>query len=90
MITLEMCLDYIKQYCRNPHNEYAPIVLSDAQIKFLGNLCDGKITNTPRGFGQTMLIRLYCRCLDYYHMMARYDENIKIDDNISFKETVDA
>lgn len=92
MITLDMCLDYIE----NPYNKRSPymfeeikypVTLSEAQKKFLGNLCEGKITDTPRCFGKTFLIKLYCECLDYYMDMAKYDSSLK-DDYISLEEVV--
>mgnify|MGYP003292969143 CR=1 FL=1 len=95
MITLDMCLDYIEHPKRDPHiwgeifkNKY-PVVLSEAQKKFLGNLCEGKITDTPRNFGKTFLIKLYCECLDYYMDMAKYDPSMQ-DDYITLEETIDS
>jgi len=95
MITLDMCLDYIEHPKRDPHiwgeifkNKY-PVVLSEAQKKFLGNLCEGKITDTPRNFGKTFLIKLYCECLDYYMDMAKYDPSIQ-DDYITLEEIIDS
>jgi hypothetical protein len=94
MITLDMCLDYIE----NPYNKRSPymfkeirypVILSEAQKKFLGNLCEGKITDTPRCFGKTFLIKLYCECLDYYTDMAKYDSSLK-DDYISLEEVVNS
>ena len=96
MITLDMCLDYIEHPRRPPHiwgeifkNKY-PVILSEAQKKFLGNLCEGKITDTPRCFGKTFLIKLYCECLDYYTDMVKYDPGIQKDDYISLKEAIDS
>lgn len=95
MITLDMCLDYIE----NPYSKRKPylfkeiqypVVLSEAQKKFLGNLCEGKITSTPRNFGKTFLIKLYCECLDYYNDMTKYESNIKYDDYISLEETINS
>ena len=52
MITLEMCLEYLK----HPKGDWIfkdtypswvqpPIILTEAQEKFLSNLCEGKITD---------------------------------------------
>ena len=92
MITLEMCLDYIehpKKFHIFKDIRY-PVTLSEAQKKFLGNLCEGKITDTPRNFGKTFLIKLYCECLNYYTDMVKYDPNIKKDDYISLEETINS
>ena len=93
MITLDMCLDYIEHpkrgHCMFEEIKY-PVTLSEAQKKFLGNLCEGKITDTPRGFGKTFLIKLYCECLNYYTDMAKYESNIKYDDYISLEETINS
>lgn len=92
MITLEMCLEYIE----HPNKSHIfkdiryPVTLSEAQKKFLGNLCEGKITDTPRNFGKTFLIKLYCECLNYYTDMVKYDPNIKKDDYISLEETINS
>lgn len=94
MITLEMCLEYLK----HPKYEFMfkdtypswlrpPIVLTEAQQKFLGNLCEGKLTNTPRCFGKTLIIKLYCECLDYYTDSIKWAETIP-DDYISLQETI--
>lgn len=92
MITLDMCLDYIE----NPYNKRNPymfkeirypVILSEAQKKFLSNLCEGKITDTPRCFGKTFLIKLYCECLDYYTDVAKYYPSIP-DDYITLEETI--
>ena len=88
MITIKMVLKYIKEHKRNPHNENAPVCLTNPQIKFLENLCAGKITSTPRLFGKTWLIKMYCDCLDYYHDMEKYDDTIEVDKVISLKETM--
>ena len=96
MITLEMCLDYIKQPFVGKRLPYLfkeiqyPVTLSDAQKKFLKNLCEGKITDTPRNFGKTFVIKLYCECLDYYTDMVKYDSSIEKDDYISLSETINA
>lgn len=97
MITLEMCLEYLKHPKRNfmlkdtyPSWLQPPIELTKAQEKFLGNLCEGKLTDTPRGFGKTFIIKLYCECLDYYMDMVKYDPNIKKDDYISLEETINS
>ena len=93
MITLEMCLDYIKHPKRKPYMfkeiKY-PVELTETQKKFLGNLCEGKLTSTPRIFGKTFIIKLYCECLDYYTDMAQYETNIKYDDYISLEETINS
>lgn len=89
MITIEMVLRYIKEHKHNPHNENAPVCLTNPQIKFLENLCAGKITSTPRNFGKTWLIKMYCDCLNYYHDMEKYDDTIEVDDTISLKQTMD-
>lgn len=89
MITIEMVLKYIKEHKHNPHNKNAPVCLTNPQIKFLENLCTGKITSVPRMFGKTWLIKMYCDCLDYYHDMEKYDDSIKVDKTISLKETME-
>lgn len=89
MITIDMVLSYIYTHKHNPHNEDQPVFLTRPQVKFLENLCVGKITSTPRNFGKTWLIKMYCDALDYYHDMEKYDDNIKADDIISLKETMD-
>ena len=53
-------------------------------------MCEGKITDTPRNFGKTFLIKLYCECLNYYTDMVKYDPNIKKDDYISLEETINS
>ena len=88
MITIDMVLKYIREHKRNPHNEALPVCLTNPQIKFLENLCEGKITSTPRNFGKTLLIKMYCDCLDYYHDMEKYEDDIKSDETISLKETM--
>ena len=52
MITLDMWLDYIekKVFTKSGKLIYQ---LTPAQKKFLGNLCEGKLTDTPRNFGKT-------------------------------------
>jgi hypothetical protein len=89
MITIDMVLKYIKEHKRNPHNEALPVCLTNPQIKFLENLCAGKITSTPRLFGTTWLIKMYCDCLDYYHYIERYDDSVQADETISLKETME-
>ena len=91
MITLEMCLDYLENHRRpfmfadtlQPH-----IQLTKSQKKFLKNLCDGKLTDTPRCFGKTFIIKLYCECLDYYVDVVKYGEAVA-DDYISLNEFMD-
>lgn len=92
MITLDMCLDYIENPKVIPcifKNIKYPVTLSDAQKKFLSNLCEGKITDTPRNFGKTFIIKLYCECLNYYTDIAKYDSSIP-DDYITLEETIDS
>ena len=89
MITIDMVLNYINTYKRNPHNENFPVCLTNPQIKFLENLCAGKITSTPRNFGKTWLIKMYCDALDFYHDMEKYEDYIQADEVISLKETMD-
>ena len=83
MITLEMCLDYIenKMFTKSGKIIYP---LTPAQKKFLGNLCEGKLTNAPRNFGKTFLIELYAECLNYYIDQVKY--TIAADDYISLYE----
>ena len=81
MITLDMCLDYIR------NKEYGT-ELTKAQKRFLSNLCEGKLTNTPRNFGKTFVINLYAKCLDYYTDSIKWKE-VDADDYISLKETID-
>ena len=85
MITLDMCLDYIKKYGEHPHHKGWPVELLPAQKKFLANLCDGKLTNTPRCFGKTFVINLYCQALDYYTDAIKWGET-EADDYISLSE----
>lgn len=93
MITLEMCLDYIQHHRREPYifaeTMYDSIELTKVQKKFLKNLCEGKITDTPRVFGKTFIIKLYCECLDYYTDMVKYNPSIKKDDYISLTEAAE-
>jgi hypothetical protein len=89
MITIDMVMNYINTYKRNPHNEKHPVCLTNPQIKFLENLCAGKITSTPRNFGKTWLIKMYCDALDFYHDIEKYEDYIKADEVISMKETMD-
>lgn len=91
MITLEMCLDYIEHH-RIPSMSAdmfrTPIQLTKSQKKFLKNLCEGKLTDTPRCFGKTFIIKLYCECLDYYSNVVKYGE-ATADDYISLNEFMD-
>lgn len=64
-----------------------PIILTEPQKKFLKNLCEGKLTDTPRCFGKTFVIKLYCECLDYYTDSIKWYE-VKPDDYISLDEAV--
>lgn len=81
MITLEMCLDYIDAH-------HCTIQLTKSQKKFLKNLCEGKLTDTPRCFGKTFIIKLYCECLDYYSDNLKYGLAVA-DDYISLNEFMD-
>lgn len=83
MITLEMCLDYIENKLFTASGERI-YPLTPAQKKFLGNLCEGKLTDTPRNFGKTFLIELYAECLNYYVDQVKY--TIQADDYISLYE----
>lgn len=83
MITQDMCLDYINKYCRD--NVGRPIELFPAQKRFLANLCAGKLTNTPRCFGKTFVIDLYCKALDYYTDAIKWGE-AEADDYIYLSE----
>lgn len=85
MITLDMCLNYIQKHCKSPYFKNVPIELSPAQKKFLGNLCEGKLTDTPRCFGKTFVIDLYGKCLNYYTDSIKWG-GAKADDYISLKE----
>lgn len=82
MITLDMCLDYINKH---HHGQVFPIELFPAQKRFLANLCEGKLTNTPRCFGKTFIIDLYCNALDYYTDSIKWGET-EADDYISLSE----
>lgn len=86
MITLDMCLDYIedKLFTQSGKRIYT---LTSAQKKFIGNLCEGKLTDTPRNFGKTFLIELYAECLNHYVDEVKYTE--KADDYISLYEMFD-
>lgn len=91
MITLEMCLDYI-EHSRIP-SMFADmfrtsIQLTKSQKKFLKNLCEGKLTDTPRCFGKTFIIKLYCECLNYYSDAIKYGGAVA-DDYISLNEFMD-
>lgn len=83
MITLDMCLDYINKYSRD--NCGRPVDLFPAQKRFLANLCEGKLTDTPRCFGKTFVINLYCKALDYYTDSIKWGE-AEADDCISLSE----
>lgn len=83
MITLDMCLDYINKYGKDDRGQ--PVVLFPAQKRFLANLCEGKLTNTPRCFGKTLIINLYCKALDYYTDSIKWGE-AEADDYISLSE----
>lgn len=86
MITLDMCLDYIekKVFTKSGKLIYQ---LTPAQKKFLGNLCEGKLTDTPRNFGKTFLIEPYAECLNYYVDQVKY--TVKPDDYISLEEMLE-
>ena len=85
MITLDMCLDYIDKHCKPSWNSPFPIELLPAQKRFLANLCEGKLTNTPRCFGKTFIIDLYCKALNYYTDAIKWGE-AEADDYISLSE----
>ena len=86
MITLDMCLNYINKYGRNSCGR--PIELFPAQKRFLANLCEGKLTNTPRCFGKTFVIDLYCKAFDYYTDSIKWGE-ADADDYISLSEMLE-
>ncbi len=86
MITTDMCLDYIKKYGKDPYGR--PVELFPAQKRFLANLCEGKLTNTPRCFGKTFVIDLYCKALDYYTDSIKWGET-EADDYISLSEMLE-
>lgn len=88
MITLDMCLDYIQKHCKDPHNNIFPVELTSAQKRFIANLCEGKLTNTPRCFGKTFVINLYCKALNYYIDAIKWGE-ATADDYISLSEMND-
>ena len=83
MITLDMCLEYIAKHGEDHYGR--PINLFPAQKRFLANLCDGKLTDTPRCFGKTFVIGLYCKALDYYTDAIKWGE-VDADDYISLSE----
>ena len=86
MISLDMCLNYINKYCRDSCGRL--IELFPAQKKFLANLCEGKLTNTPRCFGKTFVINLYCKALDYYTDAIKWGE-AEADDYICLSEMLE-
>lgn len=86
MITLDMCLKYIEnKIFTKTGKQIQP--LTPAQKKFLGNLCEGKLTDTPRNFGKSFLIELYAECLNYYVDQVKY--TVKPDDYISLEEMLE-
>ncbi len=95
MVTYEGLVNYIERdraayrgdKFAEQGKEFYRFKLLDSQKRFLKNLIEGKVTDCPRGFGKTFLIKLYAEYLNKVHDEVKYYDE-KADDYISCEESI--